>query len=403
MPKTAQVGDGEAMSEVVINFDDIFDAFVATLTKTWSHDRSSTLGGSEVYGCLRQGFFEKRHAELGFEPDEDFEQDWGAMERGNLYEKHYIAPAISRFLPQCINAEDVKVLYTDVDGQETLVSGRNSATPDGLITGLPKGCRVRVLAPKHDIDIVIEDIVSDCICLEFKTIDPRATLMEERQKHHNQTQVQIGLFHETTEHKPYYSIVLYVDASFISKVIPFVVEYDPTVYAQAKVRADAIWQTDDPAMIVPEGRFSDACKHCRWRHACGTATKSAIPSYDVDPQATPETIAAMDVLARDVLAKRAAADAAELEWKLAQEAVKEMLMGRNTKKMQGPGWSVTWYAQDGKTTVDLKALRASGIDLEPFEKVGAGFDVLRVTPKLEKAEKAQKAEGATKKPRKKKE
>lgn len=385
MSTSVKTVDGKAASDVVIDFNAILDAFIAANQKVWVHDRALTLGGSEVYGCLRKGFFDKRGRELGFEPDEDYEEDWGAMERGNLLEKYFIAPALKEFMPKVAHP-DIEVLYTDVDGQETLVSGRNSATPDGLITGLPVGCTVHVRAPKHGIDITIPNIKSDCIVLEFKTIDPRATLLEERTKHHNQTQVQLGLFHEVTQWRPYFSIVLYIDASFISKVTPFVVEYEPNIYEIAKTRALAVWEHDDPAMFVPEGRFSGACEHCKWKMACGTASVSAIPSYDEDPQATPETVAAMDALVKDEQAKKAAFESAEKAHKLAKEAIKEMLMGRNTRKMQGPGWSVTWYSQDGKKTVDTKAMEASGIDLEPFTKVGPEFDVLRVTPKLEKAE-----------------
>lgn len=360
--------------EFVLDFDDIFNDYIAANQKKWAHDRSLTLGASEVFDCLRKGFFNKRGKELGFVPDEDYEEDWGALERGNIIENHYVVPAVRDHMPP-----GVEVLYAG-DDQVTLVLDRNSATPDGLIKGLPHGCALRVKAGTQDI--YIENIKSDCVCLEIKSIDPRATLLEERAKHHGQTQVQLGLFHEKTEFRPYYSIVLYIDASFLSKLTPFVVEYDPDMYAVAKQRASAVWQSDDPNGFLPEGRFSGACEHCKWQRACGTANRDFIPKFETDPHATPETIEKMDGLVKKYFEKQEFAKQAERAAKLAAEDIKEFLAGRNVRKMSGPTWTATWYGQSGNDKLDTKAMEADGIDLTKYKKPGNPFDVLRVTPKL---------------------
>jgi hypothetical protein len=357
----------------LLDFDDIFNRYIEANQKKWSHDRSLTVGASEIFDCERKSWFTKLGKKHGFAPDEEYVEDWGAMERGNIIENNYVVPAVKHHMP-----EGVKVLYTG-DDQETFVAGHNSATPDGLITGLPLGCSVRVKAGTQDI--VIDNIKSDCICLEIKSIDPRATLVEERAKHHGQTQVQIGLFHEKTEWRPYYSIVLYIDASFLSKLTPFVVEYDPKIYAEAKERAARIYGETDPIALSPEGRFSGSCQHCKWKVACGTAQVGAIPQYDKDPHATPETIAAADELVAIYLQKKAEAEAAEKAQKLASQAIKDFLMSRNVRKLTSPDWSATWYPSDGKKTYDINAMSADGIDVEPYEKQGAPFDVLRITPK----------------------
>lgn len=363
------------MSEFTLDFDEIFNRFIEANQKSWAHDRGLTLGASEVFDCIRKSFFNKRGAEFGFEPDDDYDEDWGALTRGNLIENYHVAPAMRDYAP-----EGVKVLYTG-DDQVTLVLDRSSATPDGLITGLPKGCTLRIKGGNQDL--TIDNIISDCVCLEIKSIDPRATLLEERAKHHGQTQVQLGLFHEKTEYRPYYSIVLYVDASFLSKVTPFVVAYDPEIYKVAKLRAASIWEKSNPFEFTPEGRFSNSCVHCKWRGACGTASVSAIPSFDTDEHSTPETIENMDGLVQRFLQAKQDAEDAEKDLELAKEEIKKFLNSRNVRKMRGPGWAVTWFGQDGKKTLDTKKMQEDGIDLEAYQKEGNPFDVLRITPRLE--------------------
>ncbi len=366
-------------SPITLDFDQIFNAFIAANQKKWGHDRSQTLGASEVFGCLRQAFFNKRGKEFGFTPDEDYSEDWGALTRGNLIENHHVVPALRDHMP-----EGLEVLYTGED-QKSFVHGRSSATPDGLITGLPQGCSLRVKA--GDQDILIENIVSDCVTLEIKSIDPRATLLEERTKHNGQTQVQLGLYRECTKWRPEYSIILYIDASFLSKVTPFVVKFDQKVYDEAIQRAIDVWDADKPVDIMPEGRFSGDCQYCRWRLACGTATVNAIPKYDDDPQATPETVEKKAGLVTDFFEKKKHLADAERATEIAQDRIKEFLMQRNTRKMRSGEWNVSWYSQPGKKSVDLKSLEASGVDLEPFQRQGAPFDVLRVTPKLQRTKK----------------
>lgn len=373
------------MSEFVLDFDDIFNRFIEANQKSWAHDRSTTLGASEVFTCIRKGAFEKRGKEWGYEPDEDYDEDWGALTRGNLIENYHVAPALREFAP-----EGIESLYMG-DDQVTLVVDRSSATPDGLITGLPEGCSLRIKGGKQDL--TIDNIISDCVCLEIKSIDPRATLLEERAKHHGQTQMQLGLFHEKTQYRPYYSIILYIDASFLSKVTPFVVPFDPAVYEAGRARAESIWVPDAKVTdFIPEGRFNGDCAHCRWRMACGTATVSSIPKYDTDENFTPETVEEADALVADFFSKKERAENAEKELELAKETLKKFLGGKNTKKMRGPTWSLSWYGQPGQKRLDKKAMEADGIDISQYETEGNPFDVLRVTPRL--------ADTAEKKPRK---
>jgi hypothetical protein len=364
----------------VLDFDAIFNAYNDATQKKWAHNRALTLGASEVFDCLRKGWFMKRGAEFGYTPDEDYTEDWGATKRGDLIENYHVVPAMEH-LPAGMK------LHGGGAGQETLVLGKNSATPDGIIDGIDPSKPLRVRGGDIDVLITPEELNgATCIVLEIKSIDPRATLVEERTKHHNQTQIQLGLIRELTHWKPSHSIVLYVNASFLSDMKPFVVEYNPEIYIVAKQRANDIWSVDDPLMVVPEGRFSGTCEHCRWRVACGTTTLKGIPDRE-DKIADPEVVEMLDPQVKLYFELKEAAEAAEKAFKAQGERLKEHLMDLGSRKVPGTEWSVTWYPMPGKKSLDRKAAEAAGIDLSPYEKEGLGFDVLRVTPKLPGKEK----------------
>lgn len=363
--------------EQVIDFDAIFARYMAVNKKVWAHDRSQTLGASENFSCLRQGWFNKFGSLKGYKPDEEADsKPFGAMERGNIIENHYLVPGIRAGLPEGMRLEMAG------DDQQTLVVGRTSSTPDGLITGLRPG-PLRVVG--GDQDILIPDVRANCVVTEFKSIDPRATLVEERAKHHGQTQIQIGTIRETTKWRPFYSIILYVDASFIDRFTPFVVEFDEAIYAAAKQRAESLWTVDDPMMVVPEGRFSGACNTCPWKTACMSTTLASIPKFE-EPS-NPEALAAVSPLVVEYFKRSKEKEEAEKAYAEAQERVKEVLLDHGTKKLVGDAWSVSWGPVKGKEVLDTAAMKADGIDLSKYTRRGLGHDRLYVNPKVAKTKK----------------
>lgn len=365
--------------EQVLDFDAIFARYMAGNKKVWAHDRSQSLGASENFDCLRKGWFGKFGVLKGYAPDEDqTAKPFGAMERGNILENHYLVPGIRAGLPEGMKLELAG------DDQQTLVIGRVSATPDGLITGLRPG-PLRVIG--GDQDILIPDIRSNCVVIEFKSIDPRATLVEERAKHHGQTQIQIGTIQDETEWRPFYSIILYVDASFIDRFTPFVVAFDEAMYAAAKKRAADLWTVDDPMMVVPEGRFSGACSTCPWKTACMSATLASIPKYE-EPS-NPEALAAVEPLVAEVFKWKKESEDAETKYKEAQERVKEALLDHGTKKLSADAWNVSWGPVQGKEVLDTAAMEAAGIDLSKYKRRGQGHDRLYITPKVKKTKKTK--------------
>ncbi len=64
------------------------DAFVAP--KVWAHDRTKTIGSSEIGQCARR----IKYIKSGQPPDAGYVPRWGAAERGNLFEQHLWEPAL---------------------------------------------------------------------------------------------------------------------------------------------------------------------------------------------------------------------------------------------------------------------------------------------------------------------
>ena len=161
-----------------LDFDAMFASYHATQAKTWDHDRSKTVGASEIFGCIRKGWFEKhKNGKNKYDPDED-DSSWGAALRGDILEEHYVVPALYHSIPK-----GTKLLLAGAD-QQTLISGLNSVTPDGLLVGLKRDALAKYGIP---------DIKSNCILIEMKSIDPRAGLSEEKSIHRGQFQQQMGI------------------------------------------------------------------------------------------------------------------------------------------------------------------------------------------------------------------
>ncbi|XAI95930.1 hypothetical protein [Microcystis phage Mwe-JY26] len=356
-----------------LDFEALFNEFSASNQKVFKHDRSKTLGASETFGCLRKAWFSKRGAEFGFTKDEGANDSWGATMRGDIIENNFVVPAVRDHLPK-----GVALLFAG-DDQETLVSGRNSATPDGLIVGLKKDA-----LKKYGV----EDIGADCIALEIKSIDPRVSLTEEKAIHHGQAQVQMGILRETTRFKPNYAVILYVDASFLDNIKVFVVPFDQKAWDAAKRRAATIWEFEDPGQIKPEGRIDGGCSLCPWQRACAIASKQAVPPEQKKYQFTVEAAEQMQDLVQRYASAKSELKAAEREFEEAKIAISEHLRDNDVRKMHDlsdpkkPLWKVSYTFVDGaKRLNQSKLLEALGdeFDVEPFYETGNGYEKVTVT------------------------
>jgi hypothetical protein len=342
-----------------LNFNGMFQAFEKADEKEWKYDRRASLGASEVFQCLRSSFFEK----WGYEQDDLHEDDWGAAKRGDIIENHFAVPALQAMLT---NGER---LLMAGDEQDTLRVGRLSATPDGLVVDAAKNALAQ---------LGIDDLLGTSFVTEFKSFDPRANIKEEKAVHRGQTQVQMGLLHELTEHRPMYAVIFYFNASWLSDIKFYVVKYDPKVYAIAKERAQIVFTDQDPVDVPAEGKIDDSCTFCKFHEECAIAMKQAVPGAkrnDLDDEVKDELAA---------LAKQRA-DASKREKEAAAEVkelnaeIKDRLRELQTKGASDPRFSISLTWNNGKKSTDLLAMAADGIDIEKYQNEGNGFQTLRVT------------------------
>lgn len=364
------------VKEHQLDFEAMFQKYVDENQKVWDHDRQATMGASEAFACLRQTWFkknvEKRLDKDGnplYPKDENAKSSWGAAERGNLIEEHWVVPVLRSQLPPKVDID------FEGDKQTTFVYGKNSATPDGLYTGLSRDALVKY---------GIEDIESNEVLIEIKSIDPRTNLTEEKTIHHGQAQVQLGIINSMTEYRPKYCVILYIDASFLDEIKVFVVKYDPNVFKAARNRAKRVFSISDPALIPPEGKLTDGCTYCEFKGACAKVNKEDIPTDDKFKNKVDK-----DELERlyELATLERAADADEKEAKARKtelrEEIKQIMREADTRKTKDEdlGLSISWVWQKGKVTYDTKAMEADGIDLEPYKKEGDGFEKMTITVK----------------------
>jgi CRISPR/Cas system-associated exonuclease Cas4 (RecB family) len=259
----------------VIDFIEAYDEFVKANQKVWGHDRSKSVGASEAFGCLRKTWFSKN----GASKDPDHKDSWGALERGNIIENHFAEPAITWFLETFYN--DARLIWGGAN-QQTL------SAPDAPLTATPDGLVINA----DDDALALYGIPSlggtGCFNFEIKSIDPRVNLKEEKAIHRGQVQVQMGTTRETTEYRPNYAVIVYLDASFLDDIEIFVVPFDQKTYDIAKERARSVYEIKNVAEIFPEGKVDGGCEYCPFKIACAQASGKATPTDgDANQKNTP--------------------------------------------------------------------------------------------------------------------
>jgi hypothetical protein len=329
-----------------ISIRDMLHSYAGSLKKDWAHDRTNTVGASEIGQCLRKTWFAKNDQPQ----DPGYVDRFGARLRGDLIEQYYWVPALRASLP-----EGVELLFAG-DQQKTLVDGYLSATPDGLLVGPDK----------------------QCVAVECKSIDPRVDIRVEKPEHSFQTQVQVGLIRFATHYQPEHAIISYVDASFLDDVREFTVPFDPNIYAAAQQRARKIMTSDDPLSLPPEGKIAggDECRYCAWASHCAAVTVAGIPKEEKTLGAN--AAAALKDLRDDERYWAEEQDRSTEMHGVAKEKIKEFLRENQIRRYIGEDWSVSWSSVKGRASLDTAAMEAAGIDLRRYQKIGDPSDRLTV-------------------------
>jgi hypothetical protein len=304
------------------------------------------MGASEAFGCLRKAWFSKN----GAEKDPDHKDSWGALQRGDLIEQHFAEPAVRWFLEN--EFVDARLIWGG-ENQKTLKA------PDAPLTATPDGLVINA----DDDALALYGIPSlggtGCFNFEIKSIDPRVNLKEEKAIHRGQTIVQMGTTRETTEYKPNYAVIVYLDASFFDDIDIFVVPFDQQTYDVAKTRARAAFDIKNPADIMAEGKIDGACEYCPFKIACARVSKAATPDKgEANFGNTPNKIMEeFEALVRDERAASAAKKALEKDHKEASERLKGWFQEVGVKRAEVPGVvkaSITWVK--GRKSYDTEGL-----------------------------------------------
>ena len=337
---------------------DTLDKYVQATDRQWKHDRTKTVGASEIGQCARRTAWMKR--KQGNSPGHV--DSWGARVRGSVIESHFWHPALKKRFGK-------DLLYAGAK-QKSLIAPPLSATPDGLV------CNLKPDALRH---LGIKDIQSDCILVECKTIDPRVNLIKEKEENAYQVQVQLGIVREKTKHRPEYALISYIDASFWNEILEFPVKFDSRIYQGAKDRAHKIL-TQDPKSLPPEGWIAGGheCEYCPFTKPCGIIRRS-VPEKEAaaDPQFVAEITDAcqercnLDNQIEELQARLNAKD----------QEIKDRLREKGVRRIPRV---VVWSAVKGRKAYDNVALREAaakaGVDIEAFSTVGEPSDRLQIFP-----------------------
>lgn len=346
----------------------IHQAHAAASARAFAHDRTQTVGASEVGQCLRKVWFSKNEIDPGMTiaRDEGHSDGWGARVRGSVYEAAWWEPALRANLPAGAS------LHYAGDEQRTLVKDYLSATPDAVVTGLARDCLAHLDVP---------DIGSDCLVVECKTADPRTRLSAAKPEHVFQVHVQMGLIRDTTNFRPSWALITYADTSFWDELLEFPIRFDEAVYREALNRAARAMTAGSVNDVRPEGWIAGGreCDYCPFTGACGRSRAERVPVESKAPDNAGD-IATKARLARILKCEGEERIARARE---KEQEVRDLMAAAGTRTLDCDGVKITWSAVKGRPSFDMKGLRAAaeaaGVDVEALSTVGDPTDRLTIT------------------------
>lgn len=354
-----------------LNFEAGVLDYFKSKRKKWKHDRTKTIGASEIGKCARAVVADKRNVPA----DEGYVENLGMAQRGDVMENYFTAPLV-RFMAKQVGG---RAVHTGQSNQMTLIDpeSERSATPDGMLVDLH---------PAALQAYGVKDIEFPRILVEAKSIDPRFGKEKlPKEEHVAQATQQLGLarmkgFDVT------WCIIVYVDASDYSDVRVFPVRYEGKTFASQSVRAKSLMtfarSDKDWHQLMPEGKMlgGTQCRYCKIAQSClGFAPwlpkeNQAVPEETAIALATEAELIDADETELAEREKAIAERKAKLRAKLANEGVRYLRKGKV---------EVSWSEAAGRSTTDydgLKAeLRKRGGDPDKYTKQGKPGERLSIS------------------------
>ena len=308
-------------------------------SEEWGFDRAQFLNATEADQCTRQLWYSK-HTPEAAKP-----QEWGYARRGTHAEKYVIESLLA------LNSVEMRHAGEE---QLSFQVGRLSATPDGTFR--------------------VDD--GPWRGIEVKSMDPRTNRSNlPRSAHVHQLQIAMALHNAESDalEQVVDGVLMYIDASNFDDIVEFTVPLDPAILLTYDKKAEKIFRTKSADVLDREGkRERDGCKYCPFTRVCG-----------VEVEATAERKRAnrgsnFDDAAKRYVEIKATEDALEEEKKSIAEDLKNELANRKVTKATVGDIEVTLSVTKGRASLDKKAVAKAGIDLSPFETVGAPSERLLV-------------------------
>jgi CRISPR/Cas system-associated exonuclease Cas4 (RecB family) len=299
----------------------------------WGFERTEFLNSSEAGDCIRKIWYGKHT------PEAAEEQDWGFARRGSHGES-YVTDSLA--------ANNSVALDMIGDNQLSLQDKKRrlSATPDGVIK--------------------IGD--GDWEGLEIKTIDPRTNLRNlPKTNHLIQFKIAMALINQETDYRVTQGRLLYMDASNFNAIQEFKIGVDDGILDSYAKKAKRVFTAPSADGLDREGKRDGGCKFCSFTEVCGV---SAAPRKRVTGGASGSAVRYVAI--KDQI------DTLKAEQDSLKEDLKGELALRGTDKLIAGDIEVSISQAKGRASLNRKAVAAAGIDLSPFETVGAPSERLTV-------------------------
>ena len=325
------------LKELIIRGADLLDE------GKFDFDRKAFLNASEAGSCIRKQWY--GHHEAEFEEP----QDWGYARRGSHGEK---------FVVDALKASNVPLIHAwpeqwSLQDKERRISG----TPDGYIA--------------YD---------DEWLGLEIKTIDPRTNMGNlPKPEHVAQIQICMELIDQQIDRpkgaKFDRGLLMYMDASNFYQITQYEIPRDAGILDRMVKRARKVLDADTPDSLDREGKTKGG-KECRtmcgFREVCGVKLEDGRAGKRANRGSK------FDGHAKRYADIKDEEDRLKMERDSLKEDIIDDLRDREMTKVMVGNISVELATVKGRASLDRKAVKSAGIDLSPFEKVGASSERLTI-------------------------
>ena len=321
------------------------DAIRAAEQAAWGYDRTKWANASEIGGCIRRQWYEKHGGKI----NKGHEENWGMADRGQTAETYVVSRMLEAGLPLKL-AGTAQVSMQDA---ETKIS----ATPDGAL--------------------VYNDRFE---ALDIKCIDPRTNVQRSlpRSYHIDQLQIGMALYRDGPLEglDTHGGWLIYINASDYTDIHQFWVEYDPEILTKKKRRASQILRSKSVKSLDREGKSTGDCKrfNCPFTKVCGVA----VEEVTTKGRSKGNRGSNLDAAVLSYVSCKEIEDGAKEGKELAKEAIKAELVKRKVTEADVGGQHVSLEIVSGRKTYDIKKMKADGVDVDPYEKIGKPSERLTV-------------------------